>query len=199
MVKRRSPAASHARAQRGATLLEVLVTLLIVSFGLFGLVGLQARLQSSEMESYQRSQALILLNDMASRIETNRRMASSYVTTAPLGAGATCPTATATRLQVDVKEWCNSLQGAAETSSGTKLGAMIGGRGCVQDLGNNEYLITVAWQGLVPTAAPPEGVPCGKDMYDAAAPASASEPALACSSDRCRRTVTTLVRIGNLS
>jgi type IV pilus assembly protein PilV len=102
-------------------------------------------------------------------------------------------------LQVDVKEWCNALQGAAETSSGTKLGAMIGGRGCVQDLGNNEYLITVAWQGLVPIAAPPEGVPCGKDLYDAAAPASASEPARACSSDRCRRTVTTLVRIGNLS
>ena len=199
MVKRHFPAAPNGRAQRGATLLEVLVTLLIVSFGLFGLVGLQARLQTSEMESYQRSQALILLNDMASRIATNRRAAASYVTDSPLGVGITCPTAIASRQQVDAKEWCDALQGAAETSGDTKLGAMIGGRGCVQSLGNNEYLITVAWQGLVPIAAPPAGVPCGKDMYDAAASASPSDPAPACSSDRCRRTVTTLVRIGNLS
>jgi type IV pilus assembly protein PilV len=194
-----STSAAYARAQRGATLIEVLVTLLIVAFGLFGLVGLQARLQSSEMESYQRSQALILLNDMASRIAINRRMASSYVTASALGTGADCPTDTGTRLQVDVKEWCSALQGAAETSGGNNLGAMIGGRGCVQDMGNNEYLITVAWQGLVPTAAPPDGVSCGKDMYDAAAAASPSAPAPACSSDKCRRVVTTLVRIGSLS
>ena len=197
MVKRSTPLAPG-RAQRGATLIEVLVTLLILAFGLFGLVGLQARLQSTEMESYQRSQALILLNDMASRIAINRRLASTYVTTTALGEGGNCPTATGTRLQVDLKEWCNALKGAAETSGGNNLGAMIGGRGCVQDMGNNEYLITVAWQGLVPTAAPPDGVPCGKDLYDATA-ASPSAPAPACSSDKCRRTVTTLVRIGALS
>ena len=198
MVKPSRPVA-HARAQRGVTLIEVLVTLLIVAFGLFGLVGLQARLQSSEMESYQRSQALILLNDMASRIAINRRVASSYVTTDALGTGGNCPTDTGTRLQVDLKEWCNALKGAAETSGGNNIGAMICGRGCVQDMGNNEYLITVAWQGLVPTAAPPDGVSCGKDMYDAAAAASPSAPAPACSSDKCRRVVTTLVRIGSLS
>ncbi|WP_431112227.1 type IV pilus modification PilV family protein [Variovorax paradoxus] len=191
------PAAGRARAQTGATLLEVLVTLLILAFGLFGLVGLQARLQSSEMESYQRSQALILLSDMANRIAINRRLASTYVTSSPLGAGANCPTGTGSRQQVDAMEWCNALQGAAETSGTTKLGAMIGGRGCVEDLGNNEYLVTVAWQGLVPIAAPPEGVACGKDQYDVAPTATAPNPQ--CTADRCRRVVTTLVRIGTLS
>jgi type IV pilus assembly protein PilV len=196
MVNRRITA-RRTRAQRGATLIEVLVTLLIVAFGLFGLVGLQARLQTAEMESYQRSQALILLNDMASRIAINRRMASSYVTTTPLGTGIACPTGTGTRQQVDAMEWCNALQGAAETSGNTKMGAMIGGRGCVQDLGNNEYLITVAWQGLVPIAAPAEGAACGKDQYDVAPTATAPNPQ--CTADRCRRIVTTLVRIGTLS
>jgi type IV pilus assembly protein PilV len=166
-------------AQRGVSLLEVLVTLVVVAFGLFGLVGLQARLQASEMESYQRSQALIMLNDMASRIAINRRMASSYVTSAPLGSGNTCPTATGTRQQVDSAEWCNALQGAAETSGSSRLGTVIGGRGCVQDMGNNEYLVTIAWQGLVPISAPPAGTRCVSDM--------------------CRRAVTTLVRIGALS
>ncbi len=37
-------------SQRGATLLEALVTLVIIAFGLLGLVGLQSRLQVSEME-----------------------------------------------------------------------------------------------------------------------------------------------------
>ena len=185
MVTRRS-----IHRQRGTTLIEALVTLLVVAFGLFGLVGLQARMQASEMESYQRSQALILLNDMASRIAINRRTAASYVTSAPLGADAACPTATGTRQQVDAKEWCDALQGAAEVSGGSKLGTVIGGRGCVEDMGNNEYLVTVAWQGLGPISAPPAGVACGKGQYDSGT---------TCTDDKCRRAVTTLVRIGSLS
>ena len=176
--------------QRGATLLEALVTLVIIAFGLLGLVGLQSRMQASEMEAYQRSQALILLNDMAHRIAINRRAAASYVTTSPVGTG-TCPAVSGSRQQIDNAEWCNALQGAAEISGTNRMGAVIGGRGCVEDMGNNEYLITVAWQGLVPISAPPEGLACGKGQYDQAG--------TACSGDRCRRTVTTLVRIGSLT
>lgn len=172
-------------------MLEVLITLLIVSFGLFGLAGLHSRLQITEMEAYQRSQALTLLNDMASRIATNRRAANSYVTTSPLGTAADCPAATGTRQQIDTSEWCSALLGTSEKDkTGASTGAMIGGRGCVESLGNNEYLVTVAWQGLAPISAPPAGVTCGKDQYDAAG--------TNCQKDLCRRTVTTLVRIGKL-
>jgi type IV pilus assembly protein PilV len=178
--------------QRGATLLEALVTLVIIAFGLLGLVGLQSRLQVSEMEAYQRSQALILLNDMANRIAINRRAAGSYVTATPVGTD-TCPATTGSRQQIDAAEWCNALQGAAETSGTSKMGTVIGGRGCVEDLGNNEYLITVAWQGLVPISAPPDGVACGKNLYN-------GDPLTSpCKNDLCRRTVTTLVRIGSLT
>lgn len=191
MVNRLDPLPQ--RAQRGTTLIEVMVTLVIVAFGLFGLAGLHARLQTSEMEAYQRSQALTLLNDMASRITINRRMAASYVTTSPLGTGAACPTATGTRQQVDASEWCNALLGAAETTGTSKIniGAVIGGRGCVEDLGNNEYLVTVAWQGIMPIVAPPAGVACGKNQFN--------DASTSCKNDLCRRTVTTLVRIGKLS
>lgn len=184
--------------QRGASMIEVLVTLVIVSFGLLGLAGLQTRLQTSEMESYQRSQALLLLNDMANRIATNRNNAAAYVTTAanPLGAGMNCPTATTTVVQRDLLEWCNALQGAGETAGGSKVGAMIGGRGCVEgnddDDDGGDYLVTVAWQGLTPIAAPPASVACGANSYNGASGAS-------CANDLCRRTVTTLVRIATLS
>ena len=179
------------RGQRGTSLIEILVTIVILAIGLLGLAGLQSRLQASEMEAYQRAQALVLLDDMASRINANRANAASYAaaapTTAPLGDGG-CPSATSTQQGKDVAEWCQALQGAAETSGGGKVGAMIGGRGCVEDLGGGEYLVTVAWQGLTPIAAP---VPaCGQNKYDGGT---------ACTGDRCRRVVTTIVRIGNLS
>lgn len=181
------------RNQRGVTLIEVLITVIILSIGLLGMAGLQSRLQQSEMEAYQRSQALLLLNDMANRISTNRNAANSYLT-ATTGVGvslANCPTTTATQQQRDTGEWCEALKGAGETSSGSKVGAMIGGRGCVESLGSGEYMVTVAWQGLMPLTAPPASVACGKDSYDG--PAGS-----VCTGDLCRRVVTTVVRVAAL-
>lgn len=180
-------------AQRGSTMLEVLITMVILAVGLLGLAGLQSRLQVSEMEAYQRAQALILLNDMASRITTNRNAAATYVTSA-VGAGMTCPTSTATQKARDAMEWCNALQGGAETTSGSgvtsRVGAMIGGRGCVESVGANKYMITVAWQGAVALSAPPAEVSCGANLYDAAG--------TQCAGDLCRRVVTTVVQIATL-
>lgn len=181
-------------SQRGASMVEVLVTLVVIAFGLLGMAGLQMRLQVSEVESYQRSQALLLLNDMASRIATNRTAATAgaYAVAAasPLGAGMTCPGGTSTQAQRDLKEWCEALQGAGEVLGGNNAGAMIGGRGCVENVGG-DIMVTVAWQGLTPISAPPASVGCGAGSYDAAA----GSP---CVDDLCRRAVTTVVRIATL-
>jgi type IV pilus assembly protein PilV len=178
-------------AARGTSLIEVLVTIVIVTIGLLGLAGLQQRMQLSEMESYQRVQALVLLNDMANRIEVNRGRAAEYVTAGPLGVGMTCSTRSATRSEIDAAEWCHSLQGAAEVSfTGDRTGAMIGGRGCVEALPDNEYMITIAWQGLSPVSSPPTSVTCGRGTYD--------DEGTDCLHDRCRRVVTTIIRIASL-
>ena len=181
-------------------MLEVLITIVILAIGLLGLAGLQTRLQLSEMEGYQRTQAMILLDDMANRLAANRSVASSYVTgsdaSGTLGAGMTCPTADANRHDQDVRQWCLALQGAGEqTGSGTsaaKVGAMIGGRGCIESLPANQYLITVAWQGQGAISAPPTSVRCGKDQYNGTAGTS-------CSNDLCRRAITTIIRIAPLT
>lgn len=172
-------------------MLEVLITIVILAIGLLGLAGLQARLQMSEMESYQRAQALLLLNDMANRITTNRNLAENYITEEPLGAGAQCPTTSGTQLERDLSEWCLGLQGAAEKSGANDVGAMVGGRGCVESVGTNQYMITVAWQGFTPISAPPESVACGQGMYDSVQSR--------CENDLCRRAITTVVRIATLS
>lgn len=179
--------------QSGISMIEVLVTIVILAFGLLGLAGLHTRLQLSEMEAYQRSQALLLLDDMANRISTNHYAAASYVTgTDVLGSGNPC-TATltnATRQVRDSCEWSNALLGAAEMSGTSQVGALIGGRGCVSDLGNGEYMITVAWQGNGPLSAPPASVTCGRSLYDSGT---------RCTNDSCRRTVSTVVRTNSLS
>lgn len=188
--------------QRGISMIEVLVTMVIIAFGLLGIAGLQARLQSSEMESYQRTQALILLDDMVNRMNANRLTAAKYPENAPLdspvGAGMTCSTSSGSRVQQDIAEWCNALQGAAELSGvdKVKVGAMVGGRGCVESLtsggnGDKRYRITVAWQGLTPIAAPVAAEACGKNRYNGAL-------GTVCQSDRCRRTVSTEISMANL-
>lgn len=154
---------------RGFSLIEVLVTILILMVGLLGLAGLQGRALTAQMESYQRSQALILLKDMADRINANRKNAADYVT-AGLGTGAACPAAVAGNIaSADLNEWCEALLGAAETQGGASVGAMIGARGCVYEITPlaagvmGEYLIAVAWQGLNSTAVP--AVDCGEGAY----------------------------------
>jgi type IV pilus assembly protein PilV len=185
--------------QRGTSLIEVLVTMVILAFGLLGAAGLQARLQLADLEAYQRSQALILADDIASRIATNRGNAGNYVTGAasPLGTGMTCPvTGPSPTLQaIDADQWCNALQGATEVIGTNKIGAVLGARGCIEDLGNKEYLITVAWQGVVPISAPPASVACGVNLYNGAIGSTSSN----CVADRCRRVVTTVVSIAVLT
>lgn len=153
---------------KGFSLIEVLITILILMVGLLGLAGLQSRALTSQMEAYQRSQALILLKDMADRINANRNNAASYVT-AGVGTGAACPAAGATVASADMSEWCNALLGAAEIQGTAKVGAMIGARGCIYQTVApavgvpGEYLIAVAWQGLNSTAT--SAIACGSGQY----------------------------------
>lgn len=168
--------------QGGATLIEVLVALLITSFGLLALAGLQTRMNSAVMESYQRAQALTLLEDMANRLQLNADNAGNYSaggTATPLGTSETAAcaavaaAATPTRAQRDLCEWSRQLQGSSETSGGSAVGAMIGARGCVEQITAADpapgvcqpgiYRVTVSWQGLTSTTAPTNA--CGKDLY----------------------------------
>lgn len=175
--------------QRGTSLIEVLVTVVILATGLLGVAGLQSRLQLSEMEAYQRTQAMILLEDMSHRLAANRINAASYVTTTAVAGSAACATTSATLRDRDMREWCSALKGAAEKSDTSNVGAMIGGRGCVQLIASNEYMVTVAWQGMAPVSAPSSGVSCGKDQYDGGQ----------CTDDKCRRAVTTVIRFASLT
>lgn len=186
--------------QQGFTLLEVLITLVILAFGLLGLANLQTKLHMTEMEAYQRAQAIVLLQDFANRLQANGTNAAAYITDADgdgvdandwLGTtntAETCPpNAPITAAKTDRCDWQNQLLGAAETRGGTNIGSMTGARGCVQQIQApnaatctpGSYRVTVAWQGLFETTAP--GLTCATGLYGA---------------DTLRRAVSAVVTVG---
>jgi type IV pilus assembly protein PilV len=165
------------KRQHGATLIEILVTLVILMLGLLGLVGVMIQSQRAQLESYQRVQALLLVQDMAARINTNKAAAGCYVLTTFIGTGnqvvptaASCASGTPVeknRMVTDLTDWRDLLLGASELASdGSKVGAVLGARGCItKDAASNLYQISVAWQGSSATFAPPAGIPCAQGQY----------------------------------
>lgn len=155
--------------ERGATMMEVLVTIVILAFGLLGVAGLQTRMHLAQAESYHRSHAVLLMQDMVDRVNANRSNAMNYVTAAPLGTGNSVQDCTGlTGAALDLCEWNNALLGAAEsTAGGQKVGGMIGARGCIASVSATmprEFVVAVVWQGMVPTAAP-ASTTCGQGAY----------------------------------
>lgn len=152
------------RRLAGFVLMEVLITVVILAFGLLGLAGFQIRSSAVEQEAYQRVQALLLVQDMAERIYANRPNAATYVQD-DIGASATARTDCADLAgeDKDTCEWHNALIGASETLDGNTVGTLLGGRGCVTAGAANEYIVTVVWQGFMKTVAP--AADCGRNAY----------------------------------
>lgn len=89
-------------------------------------------------------------------------------------------------LAQDLQDWNTLLLGAAETSNGNNVGAMTMARGCISydvaselpvidpltgvasatsfKAGSGIYTVTVAWQGMADTTAPPN-LNCAQNQY----------------------------------
>jgi type IV pilus assembly protein PilV len=179
--------------QRGFTMIEILVSLVITLIGLLGLLGLQAKSQQAQIEAYQREQALVLLGDMIDRLNANRKVGSCYALTtgagapylgsssgalpACTGAGTASERATA---DADIAEMDLLFKGIGErTSASANAGAVDGARGCISSQVNADtsvtYTLAVAWQGKVgtinvaaptgATAATSNAIGCGSGLY----------------------------------
>lgn len=171
----------------GISLVETLMSIVVVSFGLLGLAALQGRATNAELESYQRGQALILLHDMVNRIENNPNNAHNYLTgDTPVGTGvesANC-TALQDRAAIDLCEWSTLLQGASEHRGSQEIGVMVDARGCIERTSTERrYRIAVVWQGAG-NATAPTNTDCGEGLYD---------------SEESRRAVTSTVLIPDLA
>lgn len=162
---------SRSNPSRGFTLIEVLVTIVILAIGLLGLAGLQVTSLNNQLESYQRAQAILLLEDMANRIRSNATAARSgaYTDGSDYGLQAeeNCASKVVTA-ERDLCEWNSALAGSNIKLDTENTGSVLGARGCLERLpvsadGATSIRLTIAWQGMSKTRAP--AAECGEDQY----------------------------------
>jgi type IV pilus assembly protein PilV len=63
----------HKVQQQGVGLIEILISLFVISIGMLGLVGLQFTVSTSNQDAYVKSQATIIAESLADRIRINRQ------------------------------------------------------------------------------------------------------------------------------
>lgn len=130
------------KLQSGISLIEVLITILVLSVGLLGMAGLQIAAVQQNSSAGLRSQAITLAYDMADRVKVNKegraRVANLYTfaitDTAPTAPGGSDPVDEQNAFQ-DLTTWLADL--------GTQLPSGDGSIAFTAD--NEQMIITVCW------------------------------------------------------
>ena len=135
-------------SQRGFSMIEVLVTMLIVSLALLGTAGLQAYSMRLNQGGQFRTQAVFLAADLAERIEANRAAAvnlGAYVV-APSNAAVLPSTAclagqppcnAAALAAFDLSQWQNAVAASLPQASWSVAQTVAGNP--------STYTITISW------------------------------------------------------
>lgn len=111
----------------GFTLIEVLVTVIVLAIGLLGLAGLQLGGLRYSYSAYQRSQATIMANDIIDRMRANPTVAGTGSYNISIGTmpGAKSCTGTAANCSAtdmanaDLYEWKQSLAAVLPSGDGS--------------------------------------------------------------------------------
>lgn len=129
------------KKQGGASLIEILISLLMISLGIMGLVTTQMNTMTNNREAYFRTQATVLAYDIIDRLRANREeaIAGSYVVELGDNSGTSCETncSPVQIAQADIFDWKSSL-----------ADKLPGGDGAVSEIINvdNSYTVNVQWQ-----------------------------------------------------
>lgn len=146
-------------AERGTTLLEVLISLVIVAIGVLGLIGMQARAMSNQKDSTDRKSAAELLAQVTERMRANHLgfMANAYATTllpgdvpataSPCVAGAPCTPAALAAL--DLANWQSAVR-ARLPDAGAVI-APVGAPGVAIGSGASAMRVTMIWREVLPS------------------------------------------------
>ncbi|MGZ8256242.1 MAG: type IV pilus modification protein PilV [Gallionella sp.] len=130
--------------QRGFSMMEVLVTLVIIAVALLGTAGLQAHALKTSKSSEFRNQAIFLSADIVERMEANKSaaVAGSYKRTAGVGtvsttcdSAAVAPCNDAALASYDLDNWQAAV---AQLPSG--VGSITGAAG-----NPATYIVTISW------------------------------------------------------
>ncbi|TSE28790.1 type IV pilus modification protein PilV [Tepidimonas thermarum] len=166
-----TPTPAHNR-HAGLALIEVLVTIVVMSFGLLAIAITQLSAKRSAFEASQRTYAIYLAQDLIDRIRTNTPATTSYTTASPIGGSLTgsrptCAAASCTpqeRAAQDMWDWVSALRGAGVTVAGNAKTTLVEPRACVAFTPDSILTqtgvlrVTLFWLplGIDPNEAPPD-------------------------------------------
>jgi type IV pilus assembly protein PilV len=103
--------------EKGFSLIEVLVTMVIISFGLLGIAGVIVNSMKNNQSSYARTQASVLANDIIDRMRANRTTAETAPFAYNLALGAD-PAGAGVVLN-DLTQWRTALAAAMPSGTGS--------------------------------------------------------------------------------
>lgn len=122
------------KRQHGFSLVEVLVTMLVVSIGLLGIAGLIVTSMKNNRSAQSRSQASVLANDIIDRMRANRSVAETAPSPYALELGAAADS-TAGVPGADLAEWLAAVDAGVPS-----------GQGAVAfDAATSNVTVTVQW------------------------------------------------------
>ena len=96
MQRGRAKGRFTSRNQRGFSLIEVLISIIVLSFGLLGMVGMQSAALQANREARLQSSAAVLARDLAEMIRGNKDVGILATGNPYVGSFNTSPLATAT-------------------------------------------------------------------------------------------------------
>ena len=166
------------RRCRGASLMEVLVSVFVLSIGVLGVAGLQITAKRANFEATQRATAAALAQDIIERMRSNPEELSTY-TDAGLGriidgavmslvdCSADC--APASLAEYDLYELEQAANGVAEQVGGNGVGGLTLPTTCIDgpDGGSGVYTVAIAWRGMTKLSDPTtDDCGAGSGKYD---------------------------------
>lgn len=126
---------------KGFSLIEVLVALLILTLGIAGTLKLQTQSLKSNQRAYFRTQADLLIKDVFARMQANKNEArkGAYISSSKPTSSPDCLSQTCDPSQLakwDLYQWYENVENNLPNGSGELK--IFGGD-------NNTYLISIRW------------------------------------------------------
>lgn len=100
----------HSGTQAGVSLIEVLVALFVLAFGMLGIAGMQTMALKANQSAFERSAAVISANSIVERMRSNQdaARAGSYNRDMPEDGSCEAPGGT-DQVAADLSAWINEL------------------------------------------------------------------------------------------
>jgi type IV pilus assembly protein PilV len=130
--------------QSGVTLVEALISILVFSFGILGLISLQANAIAFSDDAKQRADAALLVNQLIGRLAVASPTLAANFAHLPDSGAAVCTPAGAASTEPAVVEWLaevsDKLPGADSNQQKIEVDAV-----------NDVVTITICWQSRTGT------------------------------------------------